>query len=232
MVSNSYRFVGGICNWLHNYLCFWVNAISTVNLPAASRGASLTQLEFKLRRPLLEVSMVLNILLNHFTSHAVPNRPHKIPVLPQLSRPQTSLQRRELAEQSPCTVAFYNSNHFSNGSLRRKRQQNMNMFHCHLHLHNFKSILLSNFTDQLLRSFPYFLTVKYFLPILRTPHQMVTRIVNRMTRSSDRHACLISHFPARAYQDKGDAIRSPLNPLVEERIHPRGKPRGILLRIC
>jgi hypothetical protein len=32
-------------------------------------------------------------------------------------------------------------------------------------------------------------------------------------------------------EDKGDAPLPLITPSVKERIHPRGKPRGILLRI-
>jgi hypothetical protein len=65
--------------------------MALVKLPAASRGASLAQLEIKLGRPLLEVPMLLYVFLNYITSHAVSYRPRKVSVLPQLSSPQLSL---------------------------------------------------------------------------------------------------------------------------------------------
>jgi hypothetical protein len=169
-----------------------------VKLPAASRGASLAQLEFKLRRPLLEVPMMLDIFLNHLTSHTVSDRPHKVPVFPQLPSLQSTLHRRELAEQFSGTAALDDPNNFSNRSPWGEREQNMNMFHCHFHLDNLKSILLADLPYQLLRSFPYIPTPKYLLPVLRTPDHMVTRVVDRMTRSLDRHASVISQSPARA----------------------------------
>jgi hypothetical protein len=43
-----------------------------VMLPAASRGASLAQLELKLCRSLRYAPMMLNVFLSHFTSHAIP----------------------------------------------------------------------------------------------------------------------------------------------------------------
>jgi uncharacterized protein with PIN domain len=190
-----------------------------VKLPAASRGASLAQLKFKLRRPLLQISMMLDIFLNHITSHTVSHRPRKVPVFPKLPSPQSPLHRRELAEQLSGSVTFDDPNNLTNRSLRGKRHQNMNMLHCHLHLDNLKPILLTNFSYQLLRSFPYIPTFQYLLAILRTPDQMITRVVDRMTRSLDRHASVISQSAARAYNHK-------------KSIHPRGKPRGILLSVC
>lgn len=92
----------------------------TVKLPAASRGASLAQLELKLRRPMRDISVMLNVPLHDSTSHTVSNRPCKISVLPQLPGPQLLLQTWKLAEQTPSTLALDDSYNFTDGSARRK----------------------------------------------------------------------------------------------------------------
>ena len=63
------------------------NYIDKVKLPGASPGASLTQLEFELRSPLLLFPMMLNIFLDHFTRHSVSNSAGKISIFPQFSTP-------------------------------------------------------------------------------------------------------------------------------------------------
>ena len=93
---------------------------AVVKLPAASRGASLAQLELKLRRPMRDISVMLNVPLHDSTSHTVSNRPCKISVLPQLPGPQLLLQTWKLAEQTPSTLALDDSYNFTDGSARRK----------------------------------------------------------------------------------------------------------------
>jgi hypothetical protein len=67
-----------------------------VKLPAACRGASLAQLEFKLRKPLLlNIAMMLNIFLNNVTSHAISDATGEISAFSQLPGPQAVLQRRK-----------------------------------------------------------------------------------------------------------------------------------------
>jgi len=102
----------------------------------------------------------------------------------------------------------------------------MNMVLHYFQFYNFKPVLLTNFFYQLFRSFPHLLPLKYFLPVFRTPHQMVTRVVDRMTRSFYRHALLISHFPARAYVDKGDSPVPLIYPLGKACIHPARQAAG------
>ena len=100
---------------------FWqIGLPLQVNLPAASRGASLAQLELKLRRPLRYMSMMLDIFFNNFTSHAVSDRPRKISVLPQFPCPQLPLQHRERSEQLPRGYTFDDSHHFAYGISRWK----------------------------------------------------------------------------------------------------------------
>jgi hypothetical protein len=163
-----------------------------VKLPAASRGASLAQLELKLRRPLLNIAMMHNIFLYNVTSHAIPDGTCEISVFPQLPRPQSVLQRRKHAEQFPGTDAFDDSNHLTDRTLWGKRHQDMNMLNADFHLNELKIIFFTYFADQLFRMFPDLVALKDFLSILRAPNQMIAGIINRMTRSLNCHAQLIS----------------------------------------
>ena len=107
----------------------------------------------------------------------------------------------------------------------------MYMLDGYFHLYHVKPIFLADLPNQLYRSFLDLFSLKDIFSVFRTPHQVVTRIVDRMTRSFDHHAWYISCLDARAYEDKGDAPLPPYNPLGKACIHPRGKPRGILQRI-
>jgi len=200
-----------------------------VKLPVASHGASLAQLDFKLRRPLREVSMMFYILPNHITSHTVSNWARKIPVFPQLPKPQLLSQPRELAEYTPRTLTLDDSHYFPNGQLWRKRYQNVDMINRYFHLDDTKTIFLTDLLYQLSRSFPKILALKNFLPVFRTPYQMVTRIVDRITRSLDCHDCFISYPAARAYADKGLSSAPPYNPQEKHAFIPAAS-RGVFCK--
>ncbi len=174
--------------------------------------------------------MMRNILFNYGTSHTVPDGPRKIPVFPQFPRPKFLLQPWELAEQTPRTLTLNDSDNFSYRSARWKGQKQMHMLYRYFHLDYVKSIILADLSDKLSRSFPKIRPLKNLLTVFRTPYQMITRVVDRMTRSLNCHDDLISYCHTRAYVDKGDAPLPLYNPLGKACIHPRGKPRGILQR--
>jgi len=139
-----------------------------------------------------------------------------------------------LVIRSPTVRAKYPSSHISPDHrlffIWRKRQHDMNMFFFNFKLNHLKSIFFADLLNQLLRSFPHFFPLKYFLPVFRTPYQMIAGIVDRMTRSFYRHTLFISHFHARAYLDKGDFPVPLITPSERHAFIPRGKPRGILQR--
>jgi hypothetical protein len=55
---------------------------------------------------------------------------------------------------------------------------------------------------------------------------MIGRVVDRMTRSLQRHSCTLSYQRARAYADKGDFPVPLINPLGEACIHPTRQAAG------
>jgi hypothetical protein len=197
-----------------------------VKLPVASHGASLAQLE-KLRRPLLYFTMMLDIFVDNLPSHTVSDCAGEVAVFPKFSCPKAFPYPREFAEQFSRTNAFYCSNHLANRPLRWKRYQYVYMILCHFHFLYLKSILFRYLPDQLSRSFPYLQLTKYALPIFRAPHQMVYRVVNRMTRPLQSHAYLYTIL-RKGLCGLGRLSRLPNNPPGKACIHPRGKPRSIL----
>jgi hypothetical protein len=62
---------------------------------------------------------------------------------------------------------------------------------------------------------------------------VIAGIINRMTRSFNCHAwAYIINYRKGLWRIRGMLPLPLITPWVKERIHPRGKPRGILLRIC
>jgi len=106
----------------------------------------------------------------------------------------------------------------------------MYVFYRYFHLNHFKTIIFADLSNQLFRSSSNLFSLKYLFTVFRTPYQVVTRIVDRMTRSSQCHVDLISHRHASAYVDKGDAPLTLITPSARHAFIPRGKPRGTLQR--
>jgi len=173
---------------------------------------------------------MLNILGNDVLSHPVSDRPGKVSILPNLPAPQTPLQTRELAEQSPSTLALDDSHDLPNRPARRKRYQNVDMFLPQFQLQNFDIVRLADFPHHLFRSSPDLLPVEDPFAVFRAPNQMVRRVVDRMTRPPQRHSCTLAYLRARAYQDKGDFPVPLITPSEMHEFIPRGKPRGTLQR--
>jgi len=78
----------------------------------------------------------------------------------------------------------------------------MYMFDRHFRLYYNKALFLADFLNQLCRSFLNLCPLKDLLSVFRTPYQVVTRIIDRMTRSFDEHEWLISYPDARSYEDQ------------------------------
>ncbi len=174
--------------------------------------------------------MMLDIFLNDLPSHTVSDCAGEVSILPQLAGPQPLLQSRELSEQLPRANALYYPHHLPDGPPRRKRHQNVYMVLCDFHFRYLKSILFADFPNRLFRSFPYLFFSEYILPALRTPYQMIIRVVDRMTRPLQCHASfytIVSQGPGRIKETS----RLPYNPPCKACIHPRRKPRGILQRV-
>ena len=137
------------------------------------------------------------------------------------------------AEQLPGTNAFDDPNHFPYRTLARKRQQDMDMLNTDFHLNEFKFIFLAYLADQLLCVFLSFAVLKDFFSIFRIPNMVIAGIINRMTRSFNCHAWAYIKNYRGLWRIRGGVLPLPLiTPWVKERIHPRGKSRRILLKLC
>ena len=146
---------------------------------------------------------MLDISFNHLPSYSVTDCPGEISVFPQLPRPQSLFQPRELAKQSPRAMALYYPDYIPNRSRRRERDQNVNVLQPDLQFDDLKFIVPACLPDQLFCSFLNLHPLKYILPIFRTLDQVITRVVDRMTRPPEPHPLYISQRRARAYADKG-----------------------------
>jgi hypothetical protein len=145
--------------------------------------------------------MAGDIFLDHLTSHSISDRSDEIPIFPHLPPLQTLLQTRELAKQPYRALGFNNPHHLSNPSVRPKRDKHMNMLFHYFDFDNLSPIFLAYIFNQLFRSFPNLFPHKYIFSIFRAPHQMIARIIDRMTRSFQRHPLFILHLRARAYAE-------------------------------
>ena len=166
------------------------------------------------------------VLLNYFTRHSVPDRTRKVPIVPHLAGPQPAPQPREFAKQLPCTQTLQYPYHLSYRPFRWKRQHHMHMIRRHLKLDKIEVILLAYLPKQLFRSFPHLRIPEHITTPFRTPHKMIPRLINRMTRSLQCHAVRYHPKPARANSGKGRLPASPYNPLRQGMLSSRAASRG------
>ncbi len=171
--------------------------------------------------------MMLDILVNDLPSHTVSDRSCEVSIFPQLSTPHPLLQSRKLAEQLSRTYALYRSYHLPDRTPRWKRYQNMHMILCYFHLLYLKSILFCNLSYQLSRSFPHLGFSKRLPPIFRAPHQMVARVVDRMTRPLQSHASC--YTIARKGLCGLGSLPVSLITLWARHDQDRGRPQGVPL---
>ncbi len=139
------------------------------------------------------VSMIFDVALDQIRRDFIPHGPRKIPILPKLSSPKLFLHLRKCLKYLTCRNTLEHPYHPCNRIPRRKTQEYMNMIRCHSHLLNFKTIILCNLPNYLLRLFPDIFSLNPF-PIFRRPYQMIFRIVDSVSSSSDCHEALYSTF--------------------------------------
>jgi len=179
----------------------------------------------ELRRPLLNLTMMLYIFINYLPRHTVSNCTSEVPIFPKLSRPKLFFDARQLAKQFPRTYAFYYPNHLAYRTLRGKRYQQMHMINGYFHFLYLYPVSLAYFFYKLFRALPYPFILKYLLPIFRAPYQMVCCVVDRMTRPLQSHASCYNITTQGPVWIR-ESSRLPYNPPRKACIHPRGKPSG------
>lgn len=131
--------------------------------------------------------MMLNIFLNDIGRHLVSHGPHKKTILPQLATPELLLDLRIFSKNLRRRNTLQYPNHLRNRISRRKIQEQMHMIRGHFHLFYLKRKLFRNPLEQFLYSFS---NINPFNPfsVLRSPYQVISRVVYGMTRPLNRHA--------------------------------------------
>jgi len=140
------------------------------------------------------VSMILDVPLDQIRRDSVPNRSHKIPVLPEFSSPQLLLDLRKFLKYLARGNTFQHAHHLCNRIPRWKTQEYMHMIRCHSHLLNLKSIIFGNLRKYLPRLISDIFPFNPFA-ILRCPYQVIFCIVHGMSSSSDTHGASYTTFP-------------------------------------
>ena len=98
-----------------------------------------------------------------------------------------------------------------------------------LHLHHLDIVCLADFPYHLFRSFPDLFPFEYLLPVFWAPDQMVARVVDRMTRPSQRHPFTLANPRARAYVDKGNFPVPLITPSERHEFIPSAS-RGVFFK--
>jgi hypothetical protein len=139
------------------------------------------------------IMMIFDIPLDQICSHLISYRPRKIPIFPKFSSPQLLLYLWILIKNLTRRYALQHPNHLSYRTSRWKTQKYMNVIRRHFHLLNLKPMVRRNLRKDFSNPVSNIFSFNPFA-VFRRPYQVVFRVVNRMCRSSDYHAALISHF--------------------------------------
>ena len=105
------------------------------------------------------------------------------------------------------------------------------MLDSYFHLHHVESVFFTDLSNQTYRSFLNVFSLEDLLPVFPAPYQLVTRIVDRITRSFDGRAWLISCHDPKTYDDTEDAPLPLYDRLGKACIHCRDKPQSILQEV-
>ena len=164
------------------------------------------------------MGLVLNIPTDYISSDFITNTPDKIAIIPKLSSPKLFLEFRKLLKCLPSRYAFHYLHYLSRRVFRWSFSKHVNMVIHYLHGIYLKSIFLGYMLEhsfQISRN----LIVKYLLPILGYPDQVVFQIVDGVLRPPYSHTVFIS--PTQLVR-QASLLRLPAN-----RFPPLSKLGGI-----
>ena len=119
---------------------------------------------------------------------------NKIPITPQLSRPELLPQLRESLEYFPSRYALHYLHYSRRRIPGRSLQKHVNMVLHHFHRVYCKFIFIRYLLKYLL-CVPSYLPYQYMSPVLRYPHKVVLQIKDGMLRPPNPHAALIRQNP-------------------------------------
>jgi len=133
------------------------------------------------------IAMIFNVTFDQICCYLISNRPSKIPILPKFPSPQLLLHFWKLLKYFSRGDALQYPYHVRNRISWWKTQKYMDVIRSYVNLFNLIPMMLRNFRKYFLNLFPYIFPLNPF-SIFRCPHQMVFRVVNRMSSPSNGHA--------------------------------------------
>ena len=139
------------------------------------------------------ITVILNILSDYFGRYLISYGPGKISVFPKLTTPKMFLHLRMLMKNHTRTDTLQYPHYFGNTVSRWKRQKYVYMIRCNFHSINLKPMIQRYFLKYTLHTL-LDVPTKYPLPILRSPYQMIFRVIYGMCRSFHSHVQYIAHL--------------------------------------
>ena len=133
------------------------------------------------------MSVVLKILLYRIARHFVSDCSNEIAVFPKLSTPQLTLHLRISPKDLFRAHALQNPHYLTNRAFWGYARNYMHIIGGYLYFQDLTIPCCKNLLKQFFRYLSDFLLQDPFA-ILRCPHQMIARIVDRMAHSFDSHA--------------------------------------------
>jgi hypothetical protein len=132
------------------------------------------------------ITVIRNIFPDYFGRYLVAYSPGKISVLQKFITSKILLHLWMLMKNHTCTHVLQYLHYLENTISRWKRQKYEYMIRGNFHRVNFKPMIQRQLLKYFLYSLLYVLA-KYSLPILRSPDQMIFRVIYRMWRSFYKH---------------------------------------------
>ena len=136
--------------------------------------------------------LIFDIPPYQIRSNSITYTANKIPITPQLSRPELVPQPREPLEYFSSRYALHNLDYSRRRISRWGLQEHVNMVFHYLHRVYCKLIFI-RYLLQYLLCVPSNLSSQHMSPVLRYPHKVVLQIKDGMLRPPNPHAPLIRH---------------------------------------
>ena len=137
--------------------------------------------------------MILNIFSDYFRRYLIAYGPGKIPVFPKFTTPKMLLHLWVLLKNYARTYTLQYSHYLRNTISRWKRQKYVHMILSNFHRIYLKPMIQGHFLKYTLHPLLY-VPSKYPLPILRSPYQMIFRVIYGMWCSFHSHVLYIAHL--------------------------------------
>ena len=134
--------------------------------------------------------MFLNVIFYDIFCDMLPHGSEEISLFPKMTTPQFLFYFGIFLENLTAGYALQNSHYFRNRIPGWKRDQDVNMVFGNLTFLNLKIKLRCNLQKQFLNP-SLDIANQNLSPIFRTPHEMVSSFIDRMTCSTQNHADIL-----------------------------------------